>query len=161
MTAEKIEINRANAQHSTGPKTEEGKAKSKLNAQIHGILANVFNGEDEKFIEAAKKKLEENPQAAFKEFLLERIATWYLRLQRARLFEREFLQSKLDPPQWEGNDALDLSFLHKGRLVNKGHTETVSSEALDRLTDTVVRYEITAENRLLKCIQLLKELELL
>ena len=35
----KLAANRANAQKSTGPRSEEGKASSKLNAQIHGLLA--------------------------------------------------------------------------------------------------------------------------
>ena len=33
----KIEANRENAQHSTGPQTEEGKAKSSQNARQHGL----------------------------------------------------------------------------------------------------------------------------
>jgi hypothetical protein len=36
-----FEINRANAQHSTGPKTEEGKKKSSLNALRHGLTGQI------------------------------------------------------------------------------------------------------------------------
>ena len=40
MTTEaKIEANRANAQHSTGPRTEEGKAASSRNALKHGLTS--------------------------------------------------------------------------------------------------------------------------
>jgi len=35
----KIEANRANAQASTGPRTEEGKARSSQNARKHGLTA--------------------------------------------------------------------------------------------------------------------------
>jgi hypothetical protein len=35
----KIEANRENARKSTGPKTDEGKSKSKMNALKHGVLA--------------------------------------------------------------------------------------------------------------------------
>jgi hypothetical protein len=37
----RAEINRENAQHSTGPKTEEGKRKSSLNALRHGLTGQI------------------------------------------------------------------------------------------------------------------------
>src|SRR5580692_9080330 len=40
-TPSRIEINRANAQHSTGPKTTEGKQKSSLNALRHGLTGQI------------------------------------------------------------------------------------------------------------------------
>src|SRR5579862_5660428 len=47
-TANQIAANRANAQKSTGPRTEEGKAKSCLNHLSHGFAssATVMPGED-------------------------------------------------------------------------------------------------------------------
>ena len=41
VSAERLERNRANAQHSTGPKTEAGKRKSRLNALRHGLTSNL------------------------------------------------------------------------------------------------------------------------
>src|SRR5271157_5629754 len=38
-TAAQIEANRLNAQKSTGPRTERGKARAKLNAVTHGMTA--------------------------------------------------------------------------------------------------------------------------
>src|SRR5215469_865668 len=38
----KIEANRRNAQHSTGPKTDEGKARSSQNSMTHGIFVTKF-----------------------------------------------------------------------------------------------------------------------
>jgi hypothetical protein len=37
----RAEINRANAQHSTGPKTDAGKQKSSLNALRHGLTGQI------------------------------------------------------------------------------------------------------------------------
>ena len=44
----RLEANRQNAQKSTGPKTDEGKSVSKMNAVKHGLLAQEFvlRGED-------------------------------------------------------------------------------------------------------------------
>ncbi len=39
ISERKAAANRANAQHSTGPRTAAGKARSSLNALRHGILA--------------------------------------------------------------------------------------------------------------------------
>jgi len=41
----KLAANRANAQHSTGPKTEEGKRKSAYNAWQHGLCAPIGNND--------------------------------------------------------------------------------------------------------------------
>ncbi len=38
---DRAEINRANAQHSTGPKTEAGKQRSSLNALRHGLTGQI------------------------------------------------------------------------------------------------------------------------
>jgi len=39
VTARKIEANRANAAHSTGPRTERGKRNAKFNAVTLGLFA--------------------------------------------------------------------------------------------------------------------------
>jgi hypothetical protein len=41
-TAAQIEANQRNAQKSTGPRTEEGKNRSRLNALDHGCRANLM-----------------------------------------------------------------------------------------------------------------------
>ena len=40
-TADRTAINRANSQHSTGPRTDAGKARSKLNATRHSLTGQV------------------------------------------------------------------------------------------------------------------------
>ena len=41
-TAAQIEANRLNAQKSTGPRTDRGKARAKLNAIKHGMTARTI-----------------------------------------------------------------------------------------------------------------------
>ena len=41
-SAIQIETNRANAQHSTGPRTDEGKQRSSLNAVRHGLTGQII-----------------------------------------------------------------------------------------------------------------------
>ena len=41
MSPSRVEINRANSQHSTGPKTEAGKKQSSLNALRHGLTGQI------------------------------------------------------------------------------------------------------------------------
>jgi len=63
MTDKQSEANRANAQHSTGPKTEAGKNRSKLNASRHGLTGQVVIQTEEdqaaylKFINPIIKRL--------------------------------------------------------------------------------------------------------
>ena len=59
VSAAKLEANRRNAQKSTGPRTEEGKDRSKLNAVKHGMRAETL------------VLLDEDPQA-----LEDRRAAW-------------------------------------------------------------------------------------
>jgi hypothetical protein len=57
---QRLEANRANAKRSTGPSTEPGKARSKMNALKHGLAAKavVIDGEDPREFEALRAGLE-------------------------------------------------------------------------------------------------------
>ena len=44
---EQFEANRANARHSTGPRTEDGKARSSQNARVHGLCSRQLHIADE------------------------------------------------------------------------------------------------------------------
>src|SRR5262245_43755699 len=73
MSSEKqIAANRANAARSTGPNTNSGKARSRMNAWKHGLRAEkvVIAGED-----------------AEESLLVERLAHYAWRMRRAVVFE--------------------------------------------------------------------------
>lgn len=100
----KTKANRANAQKSTGPRTVEGKEKSKHNAVRHGLTGKqlIAPGEDPAAYEALLEDLMQTyrPANAIESALVEEIAQSFWRLQRARRIETEsfnFLTGGADP----------------------------------------------------------------
>jgi hypothetical protein len=78
--------NRLNAARSTGPRSPEGKARSRLNALKHGMTASLplIPGEDPELVNArnAAWKEELNPQSDLQEYLVEQIVVSSLQLAR-------------------------------------------------------------------------------
>jgi len=102
MSEEQIEANRANAAKSTGPRTAEGKAVSKMNGFKHGIFARevVLRGRDRgernrEFQELHRLYREHfTPVGPVEEMLVERMVTTHWRLHRVVIAERgEILRS--------------------------------------------------------------------
>jgi len=97
ISEKKLAANRANAQHSTGPQTQEGKQSSKRNAETHGLTSRYFPA----VIEAGTAEWEEleavrvdlhnhhQPVGPIEELLLEKMTIEYMRYRR--LVEREQL----------------------------------------------------------------------
>ena len=88
MTSERQKAaNRANALHSTGPKTREGKVAVRLNAIRHGLLARpaVIPGEDAAAFEDLWKEVwaELSPVGPIEELLVERAINAMWRLRRS------------------------------------------------------------------------------
>ena len=73
-----LEANRANARRSTGPRTEEGKVRSRANSWKHGLTANrlVIGGEEASEFDELRAALldDHDPQSAFECELVERLA---------------------------------------------------------------------------------------
>ena len=92
VSQKRIDANRRNAARSTGPKTAEGKAKSRRNSLVHGLAgAGVVLFERE--TEALRVRAEEcrealGPVDAFEEMLVETVAVESLRVDRCRAEER-------------------------------------------------------------------------
>src|SRR6266446_6106790 len=87
MTSERQKAaNQANALHSTGPKTPEGKAVVRLNAVRHGLLARdvVLPGEDLDAFEDLWNQVRANlsPVGPIEELLVDRIVNAMWRLRR-------------------------------------------------------------------------------
>jgi hypothetical protein len=94
-SARKAESNRRNAQKSTGPRTEQGKANSRLNALKHGILASnatiaVIEGrEHRKEFEAMVDGLgaDLQPVGTLEQLLVEDVAACFWKKRRLLRFE--------------------------------------------------------------------------
>ena len=88
MTASQLAASRANAQLSTGPRTEEGKRRSSLNAFRHGLTGQIVihTPEDQaafqKHCDAIRQALK--PVGALETDLAQAVAEDKWRLNRAR-----------------------------------------------------------------------------
>ena len=102
MTTEaQTQANRINAQKSTGPRSPEGKAKVAQNALRHGLLAReaVVVGEDTDDFDLLRDGLraEWAPVGLTESLLVERIAGFFWRLQRAEPFNTESFDVMFPP----------------------------------------------------------------
>ena len=94
LSDRKIEANRQNAQHSTGPSTPEGRAAVHLNGLKHGLCAEsiVVPGEDPAQFEAMLEayRAEYQPTTPSAEFLVRQVAMADWRLLRLHRIEASF-----------------------------------------------------------------------
>ena len=110
-----IESNRHNAQKSTGPKTENGKARSSQNAVRHGLTAETVIGPLEE--PAEYRAFEEavttayDAETAVERELVLRLASLLWRLRRATSVETGLLQI-----QYEASTAPDPALPNAGEV---------------------------------------------
>ena len=96
-TDQQLEANRRNAKKSTGPRSPQGKARSRLNSWKHGLTAKtlVIVGERARDFDELRAKLMDqyDPQSALECELVERLAVILLRLRRVPTFEVAILDA--------------------------------------------------------------------
>ena len=95
-TPKQIAANRRNAQKSTGPRTAEGKAKTRLNPLKHGLTAETillpFESPDD-YRELQQSVLDDlQPQGITQQILVERFVQRHWVAQRLARTERAWLQ---------------------------------------------------------------------
>ena len=181
----RLNANRRNAQLSTGPRTEEGKAKSSRNALTHGLTAEsspVLPNEDPQIYSLFHQQMQDDlhPRTAVEELLVERITSLLWRLRRLPSTEAELL--KLDHEQQ--NKAIDKRnqtalFHYKNMPYRDRQAEpppTPEPEELftpsrilsrfftskDDKTNPLLklhRYECSLERSLTRCLKQLKDLQ--
>ena len=145
ISNKQLAANRLNAQKSTGPRTDEGKAIAKMNALRHGLLAQdvVLPGENESAFDELYENLREEflPIGELEFCLVERIATSCWRLRRigkveAGIFEMQ--RSEADLQRAKSAEALRLdthSLLGSQEAWNAARDEKSYQESFLRVED--------------------------
>jgi hypothetical protein len=125
-------INRANSQHSTGPRTESGKQRSSLNALRHGLTARsaVLPAEDPAAYENHRRQFvdEYQPATPTESQLVGELADTSWRLNRIPLLEADLLTRA-------GIDILDAHRLLNSLSVQSQRLSRQFQKALDQLRD--------------------------
>jgi hypothetical protein len=97
----RVLANRANAQHSTGPRTPEGKAAVARNAVRHGLTSRdlVIREDEREEFEALQSSLydEVQPYSALQSVLFEQLLAAAWNLRRVRRLEAELFDGVKDP----------------------------------------------------------------
>jgi hypothetical protein len=142
-TQNQIESNRRNAQHSTGPRTAEGKAASSMNALQSGIHAesSVIPGEDAAALSALTERFYQDcqPQTVIESTLVDNIvrASWLLR--RFDRIDAEILIYMMEDtnypcPNAAAGKSFHLSSTTQSRLQRRiNDTHRLQREAIKEL----------------------------
>jgi len=152
----KIEANRRNAAKSTGPKTPEGKAVSKMNALRHGLLSErvLLPKEDAELLNAFRDGMLQQlrPVGELERLLADRVVATAWRLRRAAQIEVEVLDrsmSDIGLPELLARNTFPLDVGLAFRNDAKG------PECLGKLS----RYESALERALYKALHELQRLQ--
>ena len=118
----RVVTNRANAQHSTGPKTQEGKAISSRNATRHSLTSKqvVIPGEDPAAYDAHRADLVAalKPANAVESELVEELAANSWRLKRAHRVEAAVL-AEIAAGSPDPDMAIAKSFLERPKELDR------------------------------------------
>ncbi len=90
VSQRRIEANRRNSQLSSGPKTEEGKLKSRANALKHGLCASVVVAEDMALVQQRSIEFFETfkPQNEVHVWMIDQAALCSIKIERSQRIER-------------------------------------------------------------------------
>ncbi len=129
----RVDANRKNALLSTGPKTPEGKERSRANALKHGLCSSALVPEDLAAIQARSYEwyYALKPQNRFQSWMVDQVAVISLRIDRSERMERRArdrgaLRSELS---WDDDRRLDAEMIG-GELARR------PAESVERLRAT-------------------------
>ncbi len=96
-TQSQIEANRQNARKSTGPRTQQGKDRARMNAIVHGLRATAVSDENDGPLRVSLREqldAEWQPGSILESMVIDQIADTYLRLRRCPDVEAGMLGTK-------------------------------------------------------------------
>jgi hypothetical protein len=135
-------INRANAQHSTGPRTPEGKARSSKNALCHGLSSRtaLLPAEDPAAYQRHCRQFfdEYRPATATETHLTQELADTSWRMNRIPALEADALNRAAHPASEEERIAFDIVDAHRVLALLGTHSQRLSRQflkTLDKLRD--------------------------
>jgi hypothetical protein len=134
--------NRANSQHSTGPRTDSGKQRSSQNALRHGLTAAsaVLPSEDQATFDAHRRGFfdEYQPATPTETQLVQELADTSWRLNRIPLLEADLLTRAAHPPTDQAAIDFDIVDAHRAIASLSLHYQRLSRQfqkSLDMLRD--------------------------
>ena len=178
-SARKVESNRRNASKSTGPRTTQGKARSRLNAMKHGILASqtviatIEGRPDRKLFEQTVEGLTADfqPVGTYEQLLVQEIAACFWRKRRLLKFENRAAFDVYEKPAFKVlNEPLNHEVLREPLYTEGGNLTTAAQiyehAGLDDITlpseaDTmrIVRYEAAVNRTRERAVKSLREMQ--
>jgi len=139
-TPDRAAINRANAQHSTGPSTDAGKHRSSRNAITHGLTAEtaVLPSEDlAAFQRHVQQFLDEyRPATPTETHLVHELANTAWRQKRIPFLEADALARAANPPSEQARIGFDIVDAHRAIAMLGMHGQRLSRQfhkTLDQL----------------------------
>ncbi len=176
-TKAQIDANRQNAQKSTGPRTDQGKAASSQNALKHGLCTSeaVIHGENRGDFDLHREAFlaEWRPVGVTESMLAERIVSLSWRLRRAELMQNQATDCMILPDVVGETDSelnecyskaygispddpgASQEYLPLGRIATKRWSDN------PRLIERLFMHERRIESSLHRTMKLLKKLQLM
>jgi hypothetical protein len=142
ISEKKLEANRANAQKSTGPRTDEGKRASRMNAVSHGLLAQTvvitagdYQEDEQAFAEVLEGLREDfTPVGVAEDLEVQTIARCYWRRMRAARYEDGAVRMRTGTLRETEEDRREDHF---DWALRSGTTLERSSRGIQFLIDTL------------------------
>jgi hypothetical protein len=176
-TNAQIAANRRNAEKSTGPQTEAGKAAVAQNALKHGLAAavDVVSWEDPAQFELYRRQMlaELAPAGIIETMLAERVVSLSWRLRRAQFMQHEVIESQVARPASTGPSLADRLDALRGKRPLPPKEDPQTEAALwigrsltrdwagERVLERMLMYERRIESSLYRTLAELQRLRLM